>query len=94
MKLGFLVGFGAGYVLGTKAGHERYEQLKRLYDNLATSSTVRRATGKAKNVASTGLEQAKGKASEGVSKVSSAVRGSHDEDTRPGGLSVAPPPGG
>ena len=93
MKLGFLVGFGAGYVLGTKAGHERYEQLKRLYDNLATSPTVRRATGKAKNVASTGLEQAKDKASEGVSKVSSAVRGS-DEDTRPGGLSVAPPPGG
>ena len=93
MKLGFLVGFGAGYVLGAKAGTERYEQLKRLYDNLATSPAVRRATGKAKNVASTGLGQAKDKAAEGVSKVSGAVRGSN-EDTRPGGLSVAPPPGG
>ena len=30
-KLSFLVGFGAGYVLGAKAGHERYEQIRRAY---------------------------------------------------------------
>ena len=93
-RLGFLVGFGAGYVLGAKAGTERYEQLKRLYDNLASSPAVKRATGKAKTAASTGLEQAKDKASEGVSKVSGAVRGSNGDDSRPGGLSVAPPPSG
>ena len=28
------VGFGAGYVLGAKAGRERYEQLRRFYDNV------------------------------------------------------------
>jgi hypothetical protein len=28
-KLSFLVGFGAGYVLGSKAGRERYEQIRR-----------------------------------------------------------------
>jgi hypothetical protein len=94
MKLTFLVGFGAGYVLGAKAGTERYEQLRRLYENLSSSPAVRRATGKAKSAASTGLEQAKDKASEGVSKVTSAVKGSDSGDTRPGGLSVAPPPGG
>ncbi len=30
-KLSFLVGFGAGYVLGARAGHERYEQIRRAY---------------------------------------------------------------
>ena len=30
-KLSFLVGFGAGYVLGARAGRERYEQIRRAY---------------------------------------------------------------
>jgi hypothetical protein len=30
-KLSFLVGLGAGYVLGARAGHERYEQIRRAY---------------------------------------------------------------
>ncbi len=32
-KLSFLVGFGAGYVLGSKAGRERYEQIKRAWEH-------------------------------------------------------------
>ena len=27
-KIGLVVGLGVGYVLGTRAGHERYEQIK------------------------------------------------------------------
>ena len=93
-KLGFLVGFGAGYVLGAKAGTERYEQLRRLYENVISSRGFQQATGRAKEAASTGIEQAKDKASEGVSKVTGAVkeRKASAADTRPGGLSVAPPP--
>src|SRR6476619_6800793 len=30
-QLSFLAGFGAGYVLGSKAGRERYEQIRRAY---------------------------------------------------------------
>ncbi|SFL01818.1 hypothetical protein [Geodermatophilus ruber] len=30
-KLSFLAGFGAGYVLGSKAGRERYEQIRRAW---------------------------------------------------------------
>jgi hypothetical protein len=30
-KLSFIAGFGAGYVLGTRAGRERYEQIRRAY---------------------------------------------------------------
>jgi len=29
--MSFLAGFGAGYVLGSKAGRERYEQIRRAY---------------------------------------------------------------
>ena len=94
-KMGFLVGFGAGYVLGAKAGTERYEQLKRLYDNLASSPAVQRASGKAKSAASSGLGSAKDKASEGVSKVTDSIKGrTNGDDSRPGGLTVAPPPSG
>ncbi len=94
-KLGFLVGFGAGYVLGAKAGTERYEQLKRLYDNLASSPAVRQATGRAKTAASSGMSTVKDKASEGASKVTDSVKSrSNGDDSRPGGLTVAPPPGG
>lgn len=34
LRIGFLIGFGAGYYLGTKAGRERYEQLRRLIDQI------------------------------------------------------------
>jgi hypothetical protein len=92
LKFGFLVGFGAGYVLGAKAGQDRYEQLRRLYENLISSPQFQQASGKAKGAVGTGFEQARGAASEGVSKVTGAVRERRSEDTAPGGLSVAPPP--
>ncbi|HYP22345.1 MAG TPA: YtxH domain-containing protein [Actinomycetota bacterium] len=84
-RLGVLIGFGAGYVLGAKAGRERYEQLQRLYENVVSSPGFQQATGKAKEAVGTGLEQAKDLASEGVNKVKG-------NDSRPSGLSVAPPP--
>ncbi len=51
---------------GAKAGTERYEQLRRLYDNLLDSPQVRACDGRAKDAASLRYEQAKDKASEGV----------------------------
>ena len=35
-KLSFLAGFGAGYVLGSRAGRERYEQIRRAWAMPAT----------------------------------------------------------
>jgi uncharacterized protein YjbJ (UPF0337 family) len=85
-KLGFLIGFGAGYVLGAKAGTGRYEQLQRLYGNLLESRGIKQATGKAKEVASEGIGTAK-------DKVTSAVKDRRtDGSDKAGGLSVAPPP--
>ncbi len=87
-RLGVFIGFGAGYVLGAKAGRERYEQLRRLYDNVTASPAFRQATGLAKDAMGTGLEQAKDLANESVSKVRERRSGT---DGQPG-LSVAPPP--
>ena len=86
-RMGLFIGMGAGYVLGTKAGRERYVQLKRLYDNLTASPAFQQATAKAKQAA---VGTAKGAAGGGVSKIAGAVR-NRGED-RSGGLSVAPPP--
>lgn len=91
-RLGFFIGFGAGYVLGAKAGKERYDQLRRLYDNLVSSPAFQDATGKAKSAMGTGLEQAKGAATESVSKVSGAIKERRSGDDRGSSLTVAPPP--
>jgi hypothetical protein len=40
----FLAGLAAGYVAGTRAGRERYEQMKQLGRKAADNPTVRQAT--------------------------------------------------
>lgn len=43
--LKFLLGIGVGYVLGTRAGHERYEQLVRTYQRTADHPAVQGVAG-------------------------------------------------
>jgi hypothetical protein len=45
MKLSFLLGGAAGYVLGARAGHERYEQIVRVSRKFAGSQTVQSTAG-------------------------------------------------
>ena len=44
-KATFAMGFAAGYVLGAKAGRERYEQISRTARGLSESPTVQAAAG-------------------------------------------------
>ena len=44
-KSGFLVGLSAGYVLGTKAGQERYQQIVDAAGKLRENPGVQRLTG-------------------------------------------------
>ena len=46
-KLSFLAGFGAGYVLGAKAGRERYEQIRRAYQHAKDDPRLQTAAGMA-----------------------------------------------
>lgn len=48
MWVPFLLGAGVGYVLGAKAGHERYDQLARAYRRVADNPTVQGAAGVAR----------------------------------------------
>jgi hypothetical protein len=44
-KVTFVAGFAIGYVLGSKAGRERYEQIVRAVRRVQASPTVQEATG-------------------------------------------------
>ena len=44
-KLSFLAGFGAGYVLGARAGRERYEQIRRGYAHAKDDPRLQSLTG-------------------------------------------------
>ncbi|MDP8957587.1 MAG: hypothetical protein M3N24_11670 [Actinomycetota bacterium] len=44
----FTIGFGAGYVLGARAGRERYEQIVELWNRVTGNPTVRQAAERGK----------------------------------------------
>lgn len=44
-KLAFILGLAVGYVLGTKAGRQRYEQLLRSWRQVRDNPTVQGAAG-------------------------------------------------
>ncbi len=45
MKFWFLLGLGLGYVLGTRAGRQRYEQLHRSWRQIRDNPAVQEAAG-------------------------------------------------
>ncbi|WP_175411109.1 YtxH domain-containing protein [Streptomyces sp. TRM64462] len=63
-KLTFVIGLAVGYVLGTRAGRERYEQLRKSARQLSENPAVRNA---AETAAQTGREVA-GRAYNAVSE--------------------------
>ncbi|MET9556684.1 hypothetical protein SSPS47_09550 [Streptomyces sp. S4.7] len=72
-RLTFIAGLAVGYVLGTRAGRERYEQLKKSASRISQNPAVRNA---AETAALSGREYA-GKAYHSVSdKVGDKVPGS------------------
>jgi sirohydrochlorin ferrochelatase len=84
-KSGFLVGLGAGYVLGTKAGQERYQQIVDAAGKLRENPSVQRLTGEVNKTVSVGkdrvAETAAAKADQAKEAVASKV-GSSDTTAR------------
>lgn len=56
-KLGLLVGFGAGYVLGARAGRERYEQIADRMQRLWHDPRMREKVGQAQHAVQDKAEQ-------------------------------------
>ena len=76
-KSGFLVGLGAGYVLGTRAGQERYQQIVDAASRLRENPGVQRLTGEVNRTVSVGkdrvAETAAAKAGQAKEAVASKV---------------------
>jgi CBS domain-containing protein len=53
----FTLGFGAGYVLGARAGRQRYEQIVSLWEKIAGSPVVRQAAHQGKQLLGEGKEK-------------------------------------
>jgi hypothetical protein len=66
-RISFASGLAAGFVLGTRAGRERYEQIKKAARAVAENPTVQQAAGAVQ-------AQASGLASAASSKLTDGVR--------------------
>ena len=60
-KLPFLLGFGAGYVLGARAGNERYEQIRRAWSQAKDDPRLQSVAGIAQARADDVLSSVKAK---------------------------------
>ncbi|MCZ7532819.1 MAG: YtxH domain-containing protein [Acidimicrobiia bacterium] len=69
-RTGLVVGLGIGYVLGAKAGRERYEQIVALSSKLRSNETIKKAA----NVAERSTRQPRRIAGDGLVKAADAVR--------------------
>ena len=74
-KLSFLVGFGAGYVLGARSGRERYEQIAEKAQQVWRDPRVQEKAGQAQQV----VQEKAGQAGHAVKeKVASAASSNGD----------------
>ena len=73
-RIGLILGLGAGYVLGTKAGRERYEQIRRWFHHVAGSPQVQQLAEKGKEVAGEAAHRGAEAVQSAVTKVGSNVR--------------------
>ena len=69
-RTGLIIGFGVGYVLGSRAGRERYEQIKAAYDAFVGNEQVQRLVA----VADKSTQRAREAAGDGMIAASDVVR--------------------
>jgi hypothetical protein len=74
-NLKLLAGLAAGYVLGARAGRERYERIAEATRRLAERPEVRELTGKVRSGLGAGLEKATGTASDRLQQLRGEERG-------------------
>ena len=72
----FIVGFAVGYVIGARAGRERYEQMKKAATQVAQSPPVQKATQAAGAKATELTKAAKDKAATQMPKITETAKSS------------------
>lgn len=85
-KVSFAIGLAAGYVIGTKAGRQRYDQIRRQARSLKDNPTVQETAGVVQAQAFDLLRMAKDKAGDrlGFTRVGAAVSGLTSDGHSPG----------
>lgn len=78
-RLGLVTGFAVGYVLGTKAGRQRYEQIRSMWSSVSGSEPAQQIGTEVRHAANRATELIEEKAAAGVSKVTSLVHDGDDE---------------
>jgi len=78
-KTTLLIAAGAGYVLGSKAGKERYDQIEAKFRELAGMPAVQSATESFKDTAQTVKSSASSVADNAVSSVNNTVESAADK---------------
>ena len=73
-KVGILLGFGAGYVLGARAGRQRYDQLIEKAQDLWADPRVQKKASQAQHVVEEKTSQAAGVVQEKASVAAGAVQ--------------------
>ena len=68
-RLGMIVGGAVGYVLGTKAGRERYEQLQRTWGSVRQSQPAQQVENQVREAAGKVGQTAYAKANEKAAKL-------------------------
>ena len=79
-KLTLAAAAGAGYVLGAKAGKERYTQIEAKFREIAGMPAVQSATAAVKDTASSAAESAKATVTEKTSSSSSSTPSTSSPD--------------
>jgi hypothetical protein len=82
-KLTLAAAAGAGYVLGAKAGKERYDQIEAKFREIAGMPAVQNATATVKETASTVADQAKSTVSDTVGGSSTGSSSSYPSTGAP-----------
>jgi tryptophan synthase beta subunit len=86
-RLGLMVGMGAGYVLGAKAGQERYEEIRERFNTLMGTEQAQQLQSQVRDVAHKTGAVVGEKANDTVAKVSQKVgsAGSETDEVKVGG---------
>jgi hypothetical protein len=74
-RRGVMVGLATGYVLGAKAGRERYDQIQKVYGRLKRMPAFQKVTAKASAVVGLGIERGKLVVLDEIEKATRTVRG-------------------